>query len=694
MANTSHRAGPLKQTNKSHKTGGHRSKGAVDNLNRGRVSSLSSGGIRKAKHNQVSRNTRRNKLKQVRALKLEPILEEKRCASSGVTAPILVAVIPLIPVDGVFVERLATLLNHEPGSDWTFKEHGHVHSPQQFKRRFHFVQPNVEELFAVLDVAKVCDAVVFIVDDNVGLKSERLVRAITDQGLPSQAVFACEKKSANVKGMKKWIDTACPSACDKVFPLENGQQAKNFLRHLGELRKFKHNSLRDCRPHLLSEETTYESINSTHGYLKLTGFIRGGVGVNVNRLVHVPGWGDFQVLSLQKQPDPWTMKERRNKDDVEMSDVVTPDANLQDDLITENEPDMLDGEQTWPTDEELRGAEQNIKKRVVKVPRGTSDYQAAWILDEADDEKGDEDKEVDEDDDVNLEPDVEDDDDASSESDACEMEEEEEEEMSEAVDDVDNYDAKHVNFEEEKEAYSKIKAAKLDEMFPDEVDTPVDVAARVRFQKFRGLKSFRSSPWDCKENLPSDYARIFQFENFRRTRKSVLAANDAEGEEFKVKPGTFVCLILKDVPLHLYSDWAVNQAPLVAFGLLKHENKMSVMNVAVKRTNDPMDSDVIASKERMVFHVGFRRFAASPIFSAHTNGDKHKYERFWRPNQIVVMSMFAPITYPPVNVLVYREMASGRHSLVGTGNLLSMDPDRLAIKRAVLSGHPCKVRAH
>jgi pre-rRNA-processing protein TSR1 len=53
-------------------------------------------------------------------------------------------------------------------------------------------------------------------------------------------------------------------------------------------------------------------------------------------------------------------------------------------------PDPMAGEQTWPTPDELADAEraakmrENDKKQTRLVPRGTSEYQAAWIVDEDD----------------------------------------------------------------------------------------------------------------------------------------------------------------------------------------------------------------------------------------------------------------------------------------------------------------------
>lgn len=79
-----------------------------------------------------------------------------------------------------------------------------------------------------------------------------------------------------------------------------------------------------------------------------------------------------------------------------------------------------------------------------------------------------------------------------------------------------------------------MRAAKEDREFPDEVDTPLKQPARVRFGKYRGLQSFRHTPWDPKEDLPPQYARIFKFSNFDHTRRRILKQLSAKQTDEEV----------------------------------------------------------------------------------------------------------------------------------------------------------------
>jgi len=79
----------------------------------------------------------------------------------------------------------------------------------------------------------------------------------------------------------------------------------------------------------------------------------------------------------------------------------------------------------------------------------------------------------------------------------------------------------------------------LDAEFPDEIDISQDILAKIRFQKYRGLESFRTSPWDdSKQNLPIDYERIIGFTNYDRKRKRIY-------KERKNIKGITVCTLGK-----------------------------------------------------------------------------------------------------------------------------------------------------
>jgi len=693
--NAAHRAGAWKQSNKGHNTGRHRSKGAVEKENRGRVGVQVCG---KKARKIMGRLDRRHKQEQLRKAAKETIAAKKKALGYVGAPPVLVAVVSLAASqdEGVLqlVSRLSTCM---PDTEVQQPREGLFHmSVPRFKQRFTIVQPDRTSLHAVLDTAKVCDSIVFVLCPHTGIDSwgETLLSSILGQGLPSDPIFLVgsmdeippkkhnEVKKLLAKALERKITV------EKVYSVMEDIDAINLVRTLGN-QKRRDVSFKSRRGHIYSEKVEFVEAADGTGTLAVTGFVR-GAALSANRLVHIPGWGDFQVDRIESTPE--SLKLRGGRGDQEMDNVQVLDRadEGRQDLDCENVPDCMDGEQTWPTEEELQAADiaaEPVSRKVAKVPKGMSDYQASWIVEEGDDK-----------DDNGSEDDDDDDDDDDDEDMNCpdEMLGEESEDDGEEHEDIDfdtqtdtmteagdcDYDAKHVNFAAEVNEMEALKSARTDSQFPDEVDTPMDVAARIRFQKYRGLKSFKSSVWDPRENLPSDYARIFQFQNFDRTRKRVMGEKVGGAEV-----GTYVTIYIVGVGSHLYRGQPTTS--LVVSSILPHEHRMSVLNMVVRRSPISLDTP-IKSKQRLVFQCGWRRFAACPVFSQHTNGNKHKYERWFRDG-VIVMTTFAPISFPPSPILVFQELQDGRLSLLATGSLLSADPNRVVVKRTVLSGHPFQI---
>ena len=53
---------------------------------------------------------------------------------------------------------------------------------------------------------------------------------------------------------------------------------------------------------------------------------------------------------------------------------------------------------------------------------------------------------------------------------------------------------------------------------------------------------------------------------------------------------------------------------------------MSVLHIVLKKHANY--EHPIKSKERMIFHIGPRKFSACPIYSQHTNANKQKVSKF------------------------------------------------------------------
>ncbi|XP_066534389.1 pre-rRNA-processing protein TSR1 homolog [Hoplias malabaricus] len=729
-----HRPGVYKQKNKQHKHGKHRTKGEIERENKGRVAVVA---LSKKQRRELRKMDRRNKANQLRRNKKDMVLTEKRRLGSRDGPPHLVVVISLhTAVDtGTAMQLLKSEgILHEDQGVRGAKDSFSLVLPR-FKQRFTFYHSDTADLHSLLDVAKVADTLVFVLESTEGWDSygEYCLSCLFAQGLPSHALvchgiadMAVKKRAESRRALSRLAQARFPEA--RLFPLDSEQDALLLLRHLGAQKQRKL-AFRSRRSHLLVQNASYTP-NSVQdntgapstglGTLRVSGYVR-GCPLQVNRLVHIAGHGDYQLSQIDAPRDPLPIINSAPRSarpakggDVEMMDgsvgdvngaggevrvLMKSDPSQRESLQAEAEVDPMDGEQTWPTESELQEAEEARKSRkVMKVPKGTSDYQAAWIVDD-DDDDDDEDNENSEepdmdscdDDDDDVDDLMEDGDNESQDGEAASGNEDEEEEEEEEINSTDRVGAEQkydeaMNVAEEEDGLKRYREARSHEMFPDEVDTPTDMPAKTRFQRYRGLKSFRSSPWDPMENLPFNYSRIFQFQNFERTRHRVLT--EAAAEEEGAMVGWYVTLHIQDVPPTVIESFQEGK-PLVLVSLLPHEQKMSVMHVLVKR--HPSFSEPIPSKEELIFQCGFRRFRASAIFSQHTSGDKHKMERFLCVDAPTVVSVYAPITFPTAGVLLFKQRANGMQDLVATGSLLSCDPRRVVLKRIVLSGHPFKI---
>ncbi|CAH9128835.1 unnamed protein product [Cuscuta epithymum] len=702
------------QVNKQHKT----RFASKASRNAHKIPSIDRGNSIRKERNIIkgARSARLQRNKTLREQKKAAFLKQKR---EGSKAPPLIMVLFGLSasIDLCSLEQdILTLLSPD-GPSSAFP----AVASSEFKLRATVLIAPHGDLLACMEMAKVADLIAFVASasasseencpyvDSFGSHCLSIFRAL---GLPSTAVLIrdlpieLKRKQDLKKACISSLSSEFPESC-KFYPADTRDDLHKFMWLFKEQRLTSPH-WRNQRPYVMAQKVEYVADGSTFGKctLLLTGYVRAR-GLSVNQLVHVSGVGDFQCSKIELLKDPCCLNSRKRNDLMESDDIndaqvvccLTPDPLKQDSLLVENVPDPLAGEQTWPTEAEMAEAEKDHKEKKKKhktLPHGTSDYQAAWIVDGSDGEysesEGGDGMVVDNGEDVSPHQWHKDNFAVDEDQASISLNSDEETDTESVLMENDK-----MTIEQIEDEIRKIKAAHAeDEEFPDEVDAPLDVPARKRFAKYRGLKSFRTSSWDPKESLPPEYARIFAFDNFSKTQKHVLAkAQDMEQNNVTecIAAGSYARLHISGVSLHAANKLCmlVKTMPVVSCGLLQHESKISVLHFSVKKHESY--TTPIKSKEELLFHVGFRQFVARPIFSSNNiNSDKHKMERFLHAGRFSIASIYAPISFPPLPLVALKINGEATSPAVAAiGSLRCIDPDRIILKKIILTGYPLRV---
>lgn len=130
--------------------------------------------------------------------------------------------------------------------------------------------------------------------------------ALVFQGIADLAV---KKRTESRRALSRLAEARFPDA--HLFPMDTEQDAILLLRHLGA-QKRRRLAFRSRRSHMLVQNASYTPNSKQEGTggpptglgtLKVSGYIRGR-SLQVNRLVHIAGHGDFQLSQIDASTDP------------------------------------------------------------------------------------------------------------------------------------------------------------------------------------------------------------------------------------------------------------------------------------------------------------------------------------------------------------------------------------------------------
>ncbi|CCK69036.1 small subunit rRNA maturation protein TSR1 KNAG_0B06060 [Huiozyma naganishii CBS 8797] len=708
MAGHHHRSS-FKNGHKTYKSK-HASKGSLKRMYKGKVEKDIAGN--KALKGE-SKLQRRNKSKQLRQQKIIASMLERKLFDGPHGAPKICTVIPLtVDVDvNHAVQHLFSA-----AVDFKFEEitgpcvrNCHV---KQFKSNLKVVVPDMTNFLEVLDASKVADNVVFVlsgtseVDPEYG---EQIIRALELQGISSYVgvvsnlskVHPKEKFQLDVKqSLESYFKHFFPNE-GRVYNLEKPSDSMNVLRTLCQ-RIPRPVNWRDSRGYLVADTVDYADVDEEFCELMVEGIVR-GVGLNSNRLVHIPNLGDFQISKMERMKASAQGKamanKKRGKDedlfDLTEQNYFESDANR--DTLEEFAPGDIDVDLYEDgVDHDFHYKDLNAARfddhgylprqleaeRAFKVPKGTSDYQAKWYIDDVITPNDDEEFEEMSDEET-AEMEIDEGLPISTDPMDSGMDEEDGEEQDEMYVDL--------SPEEEERQLQEYRALEdEDREFPDEIELNPSESAIERLKMYRGLKNLYNCMWDIDEvdpNCPEEWRRLLRFGSYKNTRNSLLKEVSREAQ---VIAGDYVKVYLK-FPKRLLPQILAPQEHIFAlYGLLPHEHKNALVNFTLQRWEEYKNP--VPSQEPIMVQYGVRRYVINPLFSADTNtpNNVHKYERFLHPDVQSVATCIAPVDFTQSPAIFFKPSATEKTGieLIGHGSFMNADHTRILAKRAILTGHP------
>ncbi|EPY51012.1 ribosome biogenesis protein Tsr1 [Schizosaccharomyces cryophilus OY26] len=642
---------------------------------------------------------RRNTAKQIQLNKRNEAAMNNRIFGGKNGAPKVITIVPLCAnVDPWSILR-NLLVSVDPEADLPlFEENSYQYNTTitRFKQKLQFLMPG-KNFYSLVDACKASDYVIFGLSatQEVDEFGELVVRTAQCQGISSvisvvndMSVIDNIKIRGEVKKSLQSFMNFFFSDQDRVFASDVSQDALNVMRALCTSHP-RGIFWRDSRAYLLAQSIDYKE-----GKLAVKGIVR-GKGLDPDSLIHIQGFGDFQVnciydaSDLKTKPSD-TMEEDKNVNEAGLVELAAPTENQEQlETLAPNDVSMeMEMESEPPRGVRLDDFyyldnEEEPIPVTKRVPKGTSSYQAVWIpgVDEEEEQYSDvEDTEL-------L---VENEGGPEEEQPASEQDE------SEVEDDAKSEMFVELNEDEETRQYEdyrrRMKEQQEDLEFPDELELDPKELARERLKKYRGLRSFYTSPWDAEEYDPSEppeWRQLYKLENYRNL-KNKLYKQPFIGE---AKPGMSVVVELRDVPVSVYNYYSQPNNMLVLYSLMAYENRTTVSHFTVMKHSEY--EDPIASKEELIMQVGPRRLYVNPLYSdAPASGaanNLQKYYKYLQAKQPALGTIIGPIVFGGLPVTLFKPMPDGSLRLAATGSFLKSDTSSVIVKRAVLTGHPFKI---